>query len=102
MLKQLTCAALGALALLIATPAYADGPGNAGADVAAPPVQATPQPASDTAAAPEGRSGLVPLGDGAMTLNVPDGYRFYSAEAAHAYLQRNNAPSTCSRPRTCR
>jgi uncharacterized membrane-anchored protein len=36
---------------------------------------------------------LIPLGDGALTLNVPAGYRFYSAEQAHAYLQRNNAPA---------
>lgn len=93
MLKQLMRAALGALALLIAAPAYADGPGTAGADVAAPPVQAAPQPASDPSAAPQGRTGVIPLADGALALNVPEGYRFYSAEEAYAYLQRNNAPA---------
>lgn len=91
MFKQLMRAGLAALAVLIAAPAYADGVGDAGPDVAAPPVQATPQAATDASAAPEGRSGVIPLGDSSLALNVPDGYRFYSAEQAHAYLQRNNA-----------
>ena len=93
MLKQLTRAALAALALLIAAPAFADGPGDAGADVAAPPVQGAPQTGAASGAASEGRTGVIPLGDGAVSLNVPAGYRFYSAEQALAYLQRNNAPA---------
>lgn len=91
MLWQLTRGVLAAFALFIAAPAYADGTGDAGANVAAPPVRAAPQAAPVQGAAPEGRSGIVPLADGAMALNVPEGYRFYSAEQAHAYLQRNNA-----------
>lgn len=90
---KLMRAALAALALCFAAPAFADGPGDAGPDVAAPPAQAAPQPAADASAAPEGRTGVIAVGDGALTLNVPDGYRFYSAEQAHAYLQRNGAPA---------
>jgi uncharacterized membrane-anchored protein len=95
--KNVARAALAALALFVAfvaAPAFADGPGDAGPDVAAPPAQAAPQPTADPSAAPEGRTGIISVGDGALTLNVPDGYRFYSAEQAHAYLQRNNAPAT--------
>jgi uncharacterized membrane-anchored protein len=77
------------MALFIATPAFGDGRGTAGPDVAAPPVRAAPlQPSAD--AAPEGRSGVIPLDNG-LSLNVPEGYRFYSAAEAQAYLQRNNA-----------
>ncbi|MEZ5996995.1 MAG: DUF2167 domain-containing protein [Hyphomonadaceae bacterium] len=83
--------ALAALALLIIGPAFADGPGDAGPDVAAPPVRAAPIRPAGTDAAPGGRVGVIPLGDGVMSLNVPAGYRFYSAEEAHAFLQRNNA-----------
>lgn len=91
MRKHFMRAVLAALALCIAQPAFADGRGSAGADVAAPPVRAAPvQPAGPTAA-PTGREGVIPLGDGSMTLNVPSGYRFYSAEEAYAYMQRNNA-----------
>jgi uncharacterized membrane-anchored protein len=72
----------------MAPAAYADGVGNAGPDAAAAPAQTAP--ASDPAAAPEGRSGVIPLGTEA-SLNVPDGYRYYSATEALAYLQRNNA-----------
>lgn len=94
--KNLTRAALAALALFMVGPAYADGPGAAGPDVAAPPVRAAPvqQPAAATPA-PQGRSGLIPLGDGGLSINVPSGYRFYGPEEARAYLQRANqiAPS---------
>ncbi len=91
MRKHLMRAVLAALALCIAQPAFADGRGSAGADVAAPPMRAAPvQPAGPTAA-PAGREGVIPLGDGSVTLNVPTGYKFYAAEEAHAYMQRNNA-----------
>ncbi len=85
---KFTHAVLGLLALFIAAPAYADGPGSAGPDAAAAPIRAAPIAAP---AAPEGRSGIIALLDGEMSLNVPRGYRFYSAEEAHAYLQRNGA-----------
>lgn len=92
MRKKLACVWLVAASLLIATPAFADGRGDPGPDRAAPPVRAAPlQPATDANAAPQGQSGIIPLSDGAMTLNVPDGYRFYSAAEAQAYMQRNNA-----------
>lgn len=91
MRKNFARAWLAALLVLFATPAFGDGPGDAGPDRAAPPVRAAP--ASNMSGAPEGRSGIVPLNDGALTMNVPDGYRFYSAEEALAYLQRNNAPA---------
>jgi uncharacterized membrane-anchored protein len=97
MRKNLTRAMLAAVALFIAAPAMADGPGNPGPNVAAPPVRAAPvtPPASSTTAAPEGRSGVIPLGQDGLSLNVPAGYRFYSAAEAQAYLQRANqtAPS---------
>lgn len=83
--------ALAALALCFAAPASADGPGNAGPDVAAPPVRAAPQTTPAEAAAPVGRSGQIPLMDGAITLNVPQGYRFYSADVANAFVVRNGA-----------
>jgi uncharacterized membrane-anchored protein len=54
-------------------------------------VRAAPvQPQNDATAAPQGQSGIIPLNDG-IALSVPEGYRFYSAEQALAYLQRNNA-----------
>jgi uncharacterized membrane-anchored protein len=98
MRKNLTRAMLAALALFIAAPASADGPGDGGPNVAAPPVRAAPVtvPAEPSAApAPEGRSGIIPLGNNGLSLNVPAGYRFYSADEARAYLQRANqqAPS---------
>jgi uncharacterized membrane-anchored protein len=94
MRKNFARAALAALALLIAPSAHADGPGDAGPDRAAPPVRAQPvQPASDPAAAPQGRSGVIPLSEGVLTLNVPQGYRFYSAEEARAFMQRNTVPA---------
>lgn len=98
MRKNLT-RALFALALIVAPAAHADGPGDGGPDVAAPPVRAqptTPQraqqttpPAETAAAAPQGRSGVIALNDN-LSLNVPADYRFYSAEEARAYLSRNN------------
>lgn len=80
---------LATLLLLFATPAFGDGRGDAGPDRAAAPVRAAP--ITNGSQAPEGRSGIIPLNDGQLTLNVPNGYRFYSAEEALAFLQRNNA-----------
>jgi uncharacterized membrane-anchored protein len=92
MRKNFARACLAALSLLIATPAFGDGRGDAGPDRAAPPVHAGPlAPQGATSGAPQGQSGIVPLNDGALMLNVPSGYRFYSAEEALAFLQRNNA-----------
>ena len=92
MRKNLTHALLAALALFMASPAFADGPGSAGPDRAAPPViRAGPIPAPAAAAAPVGRSGAINLMDGEVLLSVPAGYRFYSAEEAYAYLQRTSA-----------
>jgi uncharacterized membrane-anchored protein len=104
MRKNMTRALLAALALFFVAPAYADGPGDGGPDVAAPPVRAQPlppaqptqpaqptTPAAEPAAAPEGRSGIIPLNGDELTLNVPTGYRFYPATEAYAFMQRNNA-----------
>ncbi len=82
---------LAALLLFAAPPAFADGPGDAGPDRAAAPVQAAPVAPAAGSAAPEGRAGIIPLDAAGATLNVPDGYRFYSAEEAYAHMQRNNA-----------
>lgn len=90
MRKKLTHAMAAIAALLMAAPAFADGTGNAGPDVAAPPVRAQPLPTAQPSAA-EGRTGIIPLGDAGLSINVPDGYRFYSAEEAQRWLQRNNA-----------
>jgi len=93
MRKNLMRATLAALALFMAVPAYADGPGDGGPNEAAPPVRAAPTttpPAAQPAAAPEGRTGIVPLGNSGLTLNVPAGYRFYNAAEARAYVQRAN------------
>ncbi|MDX2274096.1 MAG: DUF2167 domain-containing protein [Hyphomonadaceae bacterium] len=93
-------AILAALTLLTAAPAFADGGGDAGPNVAAPPVRAAPQPAPQAAPTPApaaepaaitGQSGRLSLMGGELSLNVPDAYRFYPAEAALGYLQRNNA-----------
>lgn len=89
MRKKLTHAILAALAVCFAGPALADGNGNAGPDVAAPPVHAGPITAPQSNAV--GRSGQISLMNGDVLLNVPAGYKFYSAEEALAYLQRNNA-----------
>src|SRR6185436_507985 len=83
-------AAFAAAALLFAPCAFADGPGNPGPDVAAPPVRAAPIPQTQ---APQGRTGSIDLMNGAINLNVPAGYKFYSADEAQAFLARNNAPA---------
>jgi len=92
MRKNFARAWLAVLLLFVATPAYADGRGDAGPDRAAAPIRAAPiTPGSSATSAPEGRSGIIPLNDSGLTLNVPEGYRFYSAAEAHAFMQRNNA-----------
>ncbi len=91
MRMKLTHAIFAAIAVALAAPALADGPGTAGPDVAAPPVRAAPVRAAPVEAAPEGRSGTIALMDGAFSLNVPRGYRFYSAEEAYGYMQRTSA-----------
>ncbi len=95
MRKTMVRAALAALALMIAAPAYSDGPGDAGPDVAAPPVNARPAPTEPVRAAPiappQGRSGVIPLSGGALTINVPRSHRFYGPEEANAFLQRKGA-----------
>jgi len=96
MRKNLTHALAAIAMVFIAAPAFADGPGEAGPDVAAPPVRAAPQPApaqpqpSAQPAAAEGRTGLIPLSNG-LSINVPEGYRYYGEPEARAYLNRNNA-----------
>src|SRR5690606_20858723 len=90
-MRKTFTAMAAALALIVAAPAFADGPGDAGPDVAAPPVGMEAQPqASDAANAPQGRSGVIPLSD-EVSLNVPESYRYYAPAEAHAFLQRNNA-----------
>lgn len=89
MRKKLTHALAAAIALLFAAPALADGPGDAGPDVAAPPVRA--QPMAPAAAAIDGRTGVIAMDD--ISFNVPAGYKFYPASEALTYLQRNNAVS---------
>lgn len=93
MRKNLMRAMIAALALAVAAPAAADGPGDAGPDVAAPPVRQTapPPPAAQQTPAAAGRMGVIALNNNEVALNIPAGYRFYSAEEAYAYLQRNNA-----------
>lgn len=93
MRKNLMRATLAALALFMAAPAFADGPGDGGPNEAAPPVRPAPTttpPSAQPAAAPEGRTGIVPLGNSGLSLNVPASYRFYSAAEARAYVQRAN------------
>ena len=89
MRKKLTHAVLAAIALTLAPAALAGGRGEAGPDRAAAPVHAAPVTPT---AAPEGRSGVIPLNGGELSLNVPSGWKFYSAEEAYAYLQRTGAP----------
>jgi uncharacterized membrane-anchored protein len=92
-------AILAALVLLTAAPAFADGPGDGGPNVAARPTQPAPQPAqpapqpAPTAEPAQitGQSDQLTLMGGELSLNVPEAYRFYPAEAALAYLQRNDA-----------
>ncbi len=91
-MRNTTRAVFAALALAFASPVFADGPGDAGPDRAAPPVRAAPLPPSaPQTARPQGRTGVIPLNDGEVTLNVPRGFAFYSAQEAYAYMQRNNA-----------
>jgi uncharacterized membrane-anchored protein len=89
MRKKLTHALAAMLAMFIAAPAFADGPGDAGPDVAAPPTRAQPITPPANQAALEGRTGQIALDD--VVLNVPAGYVFYPASEAYAYLQRNDA-----------
>ena len=87
---QLAAALLFALGL--ATGAYADGHGNAGRDIAAPPTHTAPV---QQQSAPQGRTGQISLQNGQLSLNVPHGWKFYSSEEAFAFLQRTSsaAPS---------
>lgn len=89
-ITQLAAALLFALGF--ATAAYADGRGNAGRDIAAPPVHTAPVQQQSL---PQGRTGQISLQNGQVTLNVPHGWKFYSAEEAYAFLQRTGsaAPS---------
>jgi uncharacterized membrane-anchored protein len=90
MRKKLTHVMAALMAMVLAAPAFADGNGSAGPDVAAPPVNAAPtQPSAEPVA--DGRSGIIPLDDSGISLNVPDGYRFYAAPEAQAFLQRSGA-----------
>jgi uncharacterized membrane-anchored protein len=107
---------LAAAILLCAAPqAFADGRNRHPLpDVAEPPVHAHPvtppvQPAQPTPASPQtnaapatpapaaaqtpaiGRTGQIALMDNGLTINVPSGYKFYSAEEALAFLHKNNA-----------
>jgi uncharacterized membrane-anchored protein len=89
MRKNLTHVLLTALLLLAPASAFADGRGSAGADVAAPPTQLAPQTSATSPAA--GRTGEISLMNGELSLNVPSGWKFYTAEEAYAFLQRTNA-----------
>lgn len=91
MLTRLLHAVAAALLMVFATPAFADGPGDAGPDVAAPPVRAAPVAPATNAPAPQGRTGVIPLNNGEVSLNVPSGYLFYPASEAYAFLQRASA-----------
>ncbi len=86
-------AALAAFVLLGTAPAFADGPGEAGADVAPAPARAAPLPAAQPGQALNGQSGQMSLAGGEINLNVPRSYLFYPAEVALGYLQRNSAPT---------
>lgn len=88
-----------AAALLTAAPAFADGPAQETPDIAAPPipqqppVRAAPTPPAEPAAtpAPVGQTGAISLPQNTgLALNVPQGYRFYPADQARAFLQRSN------------
>ena len=85
-ITQLAAAILFALGF--ATAAYADGRGNAGRDIAAPPLHAAP---AQQQSMPQGRTGQISLQNGELSLNVPHGWKFYSAEEAYAFLQRTNS-----------
>jgi uncharacterized membrane-anchored protein len=88
MRKKLTHALLAFVACLFAAPAFADGLGDAGPDVAQPPVHAGPVNGEAPAA---GRNGEISLMNGEFTLTVPSGWTFYPAEEAQAFLQRTSA-----------
>ena len=92
MLKNLTHTLLAMFVALLPASAFADGRGDAGANIAAPPVHAAPLPASAPAT---GRSGQISLMNGELALNVPHGWKFYPAEEAQAFLRRTSgaAPS---------
>ena len=85
-ITQLAAALL--LALGFATSAFADGHGNAGRDIAAPPTHEAP---ITRQAMPEGQTGQVSLLNNQLSLNVPTGWKFYSAEEAYAFLQRTKS-----------
>ena len=70
----------------------ADGRGSAGRDIAAPPTHQAPVQQQSM---PQGRTGQISLQNGQVSLNVPHGWKFYSAEEAYAFLQRTGsaAPS---------
>jgi len=86
LITQLAAALLFALGCV--APAFADGRGNAGPDIAAPPTHAAPVTRE---AAPQGRSGQIALMNDHLLLNVPTGWKFYPPEEAYNYLQRTNA-----------
>ncbi len=90
------------IAAVCAAPAYADGPAVATPDVAAPPVappaaqapvRAAPVPAEPAATpAPVGQTGAITLpGSTGLAINVPQGYRYYTADEARGFLQRSGA-----------
>ncbi len=89
MRKNLTHALLAALVCFAPAAAFADGRGSAGANVAAPPTQPSPQ--TNAASPAGGRVGQISLMNGELSLNVPSGWKFYPAEEAYAFLQRTNA-----------
>ncbi|MES1201648.1 MAG: DUF2167 domain-containing protein [Pseudomonadota bacterium] len=85
-------AVLAAL-VLMTSPAFADGHGKPSPDVAEAPVHAAPLPTTTTqpaTSAPQGQSGQISLNNG-LSLNVPTGWKFYSADEARAFLARANA-----------
>lgn len=87
LITQLAAALLFAVGF--ATTAYADGHGNAGRDIAAPPTHEAP--VHQTTAPEAGRTGQISLQNGQLSLNVPHGWKFYSAEEAYAFLQRTKS-----------
>ena len=92
MRKYFAHAVMALLTLSFGSSALADGTGTAGPNVAAPPVRAAPiAPQGQGASAPVGQTGQIALMNGALTLNVPDGYRFYPTPVAEAYIARNQA-----------
>lgn len=90
-MRLIAAARLILVAALFATPAFADGKPRPTPNVAAPPVRAAPvQP--PVGPAPIGQTGAIALPQSTgLALNVPRGYRYYSADEARAFLARNNA-----------